>query len=292
MSVYTEQILQPMLLKQSPPFDSDDYIFELKFDGFRCIAYLNESTVLKSRNNKNLTNCFFELQNLHRYVLKPCVLDGEIVILINGRPDFNELQKCNRVKNVNFAPKNFATFIAFDILYLGENSLGGLSLLERKKILQGNIEENNFLAYSRYIENNGKDLFKLAKQLQFEGIVAKLKNSKYHFGKRSGEWIKIKVYNEKDLLICGLFQNKNGYNLILTEFKDKVLVDAGTASVVQSNADLKTILDFADKNKIKNPYFNNYKGAVWFKPKLTGVVKFSEITKGGNMRHPIFKALK
>lgn len=292
MNVYDEKNLAPMLLKQSLPFDSHDYIFELKLDGFRCLAYLNDTTALKSRNNKDLTDNFSELKNLHQYIKAPCVLDGELVILKDGKPNFQELQNRTGLKKVKTS--NNATFVAFDILYIENEPLSNLPLLKRKKILQDNVTENNFLAYSRYIEKNGKQLFELVKSQGLEGIVAKNKNSLYYFGKRTEDWLKIKAYREKELLICGLFKNKNGYNLILAEFNNKVLIDSGTTGIVNSNADLKKILDFYAKNKIDTPFFNNkdYKNAVWFKPQLVGIFQFTEETESGHLRHPIFKCLK
>ncbi|MCL1901365.1 MAG: DNA ligase [Firmicutes bacterium] len=292
MSVYDEKNLAPMLLKQSLPFDSENYIFELKLDGFRCLAYLNESTALKSRNNKDLTDNFFELKNLHQYVKVPCVLDGELIILKDGKPNFQELQNRTGLKKVKAS--NNATFVAFDILFLENEPLNNLPLYKRKKILQDNVTENNFLAYSRYIENNGKQLFESVKSKGLEGIVAKHKNGLYHFGKRTKDWLKIKVYKEKELLICGIFKNKNGYNLILAEFRNKVLIDSGTVGIVNGNTDLKKILEFCNKNKLDAPFFNNkdYKDAVWFKLKLTGIFQFTEKTGSGHLRHPVFKGLK
>jgi len=294
MNVYDNCNLSPMLLKQSLPFDSEDYIFELKFDGFRCIAYLKDKTILKSRNNKDLTDNFFELRNLHEYVKAPCVLDGELVIIKDGKPSFEKLQQRTGFKNTALEPFYYATFLAFDILYLKDAPLNNLPLLNRKKILQDNIKENNFLAYSRYVENNGKIFFKTIKAEGLEGIVAKHKNSLYLFGKKTKDWLKIKAYKERDFLICGLLKNKNGYSLILAENKNKVLTDAGAASVAESVADLKLILEFADKNKTSMPFFNNpnYKDAVWFKPKLLAAIQFTEETNSKNLRHPIFKGLK
>lgn len=294
---YFNKSLKPMLLEESGPFDSKDYIFELKLDGFRCIAYLDSQTVLKSRNNLDITAMFPELGLLYRQAKKSCVIDGEIIIMKDGKPDFNELQKRTRLKNIfsldTLTKSDPASFAAFDILYLDGEFLNNRPLTERKKLLEENITESGFLSISRYIDEYGTDFFELVKSKEFEGIVAKRKSGRYYFGKRTKEWLKIKVFKEEDIVICGFYPNKNGYNLILGFLKGNGLIDAGTANILKTNPDTETILNFAKKNTVE-PVFKCYKeeNITWIKPQLKGSVQFSSKTKTGSLRHPIFKGLK
>lgn len=296
--IFTNKNLLPMLLHESEPFDSGDFIFELKLDGFRCIAYLNKETVLKSRNNNDITPMFPELNGMHKNVKLPCIIDGEITVLVDGRPDFSEIQKRSRLKNVfsvNTLAKNSpAVFTAFDILYLDGKFTNSLPLTERKILLENIITESGFLSISRYIEEFGVEFFNLVKEQQLEGIVAKKKDSKYYFGKRTKEWLKIKAFKEEDVVVCGFYSNKNGYNLILGFLENGLLKDAGTAGIVNSNPDAEIILNFAKNNMLAEPLFLGYKqeNITWLKPELKGTIQFLSGTKAGHLRHPIFKGLK
>ena len=161
---------KPMLLSESLPFDDPDFIYELKFDGFRAIAYLQrDSTTLISRNGKDLTGKFPVLNDLHSCAESPCILDGEIIA-------------------PHFPPTSLpgaAQFIVFDILT-------DKPLIERKQVLSDVISESPRLVISRFVHTHGKDLFDLACAQNLEGIVAKRKNSRYYHGKRSTDWIKIR----------------------------------------------------------------------------------------------------
>jgi len=183
-----------MLLDESPPFDDPNFIFELKLDGFRAIAYLGESTTLISRNGNNLTLVFPELSELHQHVrpgppsmkgVAPrsgdggCILDGEIISVKNNKPVFPPTKKY------------FTQFIAFDILSLDGENLMQRSLLDRKKILSDAITASSRLVMSQFIHEHGTKLFELAAAQGLEGIVAKRAASIYRPGKRTTDWLKI-----------------------------------------------------------------------------------------------------
>lgn len=162
--------IKPQLLIESPPFDDPDFIYELKFDGFRALAYLErDSTTLISRNGKDLTGKFPVLNELHNCAEEPCILDGEII-----GPCFPPTLQPNAVQ-----------YIAFDILI-------DKPLIERKQILSDLISESPRLVISKFVTEHGKQLFDIACAHDLEGIVAKRKNSAYYPGKRSADWIKIR----------------------------------------------------------------------------------------------------
>ena len=127
-----------------PAFDSSDYIFELKLDGIRCLAYLwDKGLVLQNKRNKRLNAIYPELKDIHRQAKVKCLVDGELVTIKDGKPVFFEVQRrslmSNPVKIGIAAQKLPVSFIAFDILYLKDRQITDLPLEERKKILSENI---------------------------------------------------------------------------------------------------------------------------------------------------------
>lgn len=149
-----------MIASMQAPFDSPDWIYELKLDGCRCIAYLDgNETVLRNKRNMELLPRFPELNQIHRQVKQKCVLDGELVVMVNGVPDFYELQKrtllTRRVKIELGAGRLPASFVAYDCLQCGDRELLSVPLLSRKEILAENVAEGERLALSRYIPEKG-----------------------------------------------------------------------------------------------------------------------------------------
>ena len=142
MDLFDEKAIKPMLIKDMMnPFNLIDWIYELKLDGIRCIAYLNDfETDLRNKRNMNLLPRFPELEMIHKQVKNKCVLDGELIILKDGVPDFYELQRRTllidtfKIKLAN--NKYPASFVAYDIIYYNNEATTDLPLIERKKILQ------------------------------------------------------------------------------------------------------------------------------------------------------------
>lgn len=194
-----------MLLNEvKEPFDDENYIYELKLDGIRCLAYLEpKSVTLQNKRFKDLTPIYPELTEICRCVKKRVILDGELVALTDGKPDFYALQKrslmTDSFKISLSANKNPVQFVAYDILYYDGKDLTEKLLIERKEILSKEVKEGCNLSISRWIEKNGTAFFELAKKENLEGIVAKKKNGLYFIGKRTSEWIKIKVMQDEDL---------------------------------------------------------------------------------------------
>lgn len=161
MDLFQERNLSPMMIaSMQAPFDSPDWIYELKLDGCRCIAYLDgNETVLRKKRNMELLPRFPELNQIHRQVKQKCVLDGELVVMVNGVPDFYELQKrtllTRRVKIELGAGRLPASFVAYDCLQCGDRELLSVPLLSRKEILAENVAEGERLALSRYIPEKG-----------------------------------------------------------------------------------------------------------------------------------------
>ena len=214
MDLFDSKNVSPMLISEmKAPFDSPDHIYEIKWDGIRCISFLSDKTDMRNKRNKLMIPLFPELEDLYKQVKVKCILDHELLVLRNGIPDFYEVQKralmSNQFKIKLAASKYPASIIAYDILYYKDKDITMLPLMERKKYLDDVVIENNLISVSRYVENNGIMLFNLVKEKGLEGIVAKRKDSLYWPGNRSKDWIKCKIMASDDCVICGYIPKEN-----------------------------------------------------------------------------------
>ena len=301
MDAFKDKELSPMLIAEEvEPFDDEEYIYELKLDGIRCLAYIDEAgVVLRNKRNKDVTETYPELSNINKCINKRCVLDGELVCLSEGKPSFYDLQKRSLMGNsfkINLAAKsNPIQFVAYDILYLDNKKITDLPLMERIALLEGNIkEESNNFSYSRWIEKQGIAFYELAKKQELEGIVAKKKNSKYYPGKRTRDWNKIKFMKDEDLIVCGYKENDSGSvkDIIVGIYKDDKLVPRGSVALGVSKADQRTIMEHAIKHTISKAWFPEKKDVIWLELALVGTAHYMHKTKNGHMRQPVWKGLR
>lgn len=299
--LFEEKNISPMLLHEvKEPFNSDEYIYELKLDGIRCVAYVDtKSVVLQNKRHKDLTSFYPELSNMFKCVKKKVILDGELVFLTDGKPDFYSLQRRSLMTD-NFkiklaAKKNPVQFVAYDIIYCNGKDITDQPLMERKKILSKQVSEGHNLSISRYIEEKGIEFFELAKKEDLEGIVAKKKDGLYHIGKRTSDWIKIKVMQDEDLIVLGYEPDEKGKvkDLILGFYDEKGKLNCrGKVYLGVSKAEQKIIEEFSKTNTVEKPWFDKYKKAVWLEPKLIGTAHFMHETESGGMRQPVWKGLR
>ena len=163
MDLFIEKSIQPMLIgAEGNPFDDAGYVYELKLDGERCIAYLapDIGTDLRNKRNMKMLPKVPELDMLHTHVRVRCILDGELAVLVNGKPDFSQIQRRSLMSNsyrIALAAKQYpACFTAFDILYHKDKTVTHLPLMKRKALLQKVVqEESDQFAISRFVEKNG-----------------------------------------------------------------------------------------------------------------------------------------
>lgn len=298
MDIFEEKGVKPMLIKDMlEPFNSPDYIYELKLDGIRCVAYLDEtSTDLRNKRNDRLLPKFPELSNINANVKGKCILDGELIVIKKGVPDFFEIQRRSLMSDyfkIKLASTQYpASFVAYDILYLNNKQITDLPLLERKKLLEEIVNEDVKLAVSRYIPEHGIELFNLAKKQNLEGVIAKIKDSKYYFDKRTKEWIKFKFLADKDFVVCGYILKEKGFvSLILGQYRGNELLYKGHVTMgVRS--------DFVNEyncNKMDHSPFrltpSGNEEAVWLEPTLVCVVQYMPNEKG-MLRQPVFKGIR
>ena len=295
MDLFQEKNIKPMLISEmKAPFNDPDWIYELKLDGIRCIAYLDSATELRNKRNDRLLPKVPELSNLHRFAKERCILDGELVILRNGVPDFFELQKRTLTSNqfkLMLSIENYpACFVAYDILYRKDTPLLELPLLERKGLLSETINEDPQLAVSRYIPERGIELFDLAKLQQLEGVVAKKNNSKYYLDKRTKEWIKFKFLADQDYVVCGyIIKDKGITSIILGQYSGADLVYKGHVTFGVKYGDLGRLKTLEESPFEITPPGNEQ--AIWLKPELVCVVQYMPNDKGA-LRQPVFKGFR
>lgn len=284
-----------MLLVESAPFDSDEHIYELKLDGIRCVAYLDSSgTELRNKRNKSLNAIYPELSSIHSRTNKRCILDGELVVLSDGKPDFYELQRRSLMTDsfrIGLSAKQKPVyFVAFDVLYEGERQITELSLLERKTFLNDIIKENESIAISRFIHHRGIEFYNLAVEKGLEGVVAKRKNSLYHMGTRTKNWVKFKKFQDSEFVICGFSPDEKGLkSIVLGAFNNGKLVYQGHVSLGIPKEVAQQILG----QSIINCPFSDYQDneTKWINPELVCTVKYMMRTEGGFLRQPVFKGL-
>lgn len=280
------------------PFDNEDWIFEVKFDGYRTVAVVEPNHVnLFSRNhisfNKNFGAIAEELKKMEHSV----VLDGEIVVEdAEGRSNFQLLQ--NYLKT----GKGKLKYYVFDLINLDGNDTSELSLLERKELLQILLRQHSLknIHYSEHITEKGIDFYALAEKNIHEGIMAKKAESTYRIGQRSGEWLKIKISQQEEAIIIGFTEPKNSRKyfgaILLGRYEDKQLKYIGKCGTGFKEDTLKELYE-----KFK-PYFINESPLPekisirdkiqWLKPNLVCQVKFTEWTADNSLRHPVYLGLR
>lgn len=289
-----DKSFSPMLLEEiDKPFDSKDYIYEMKFDGIRALIYVSpEKIKIVSKNGIDLTNLYPELLEIRHIINKKVIFDGEIVAMDNGKVSFSKLSERNHLKNkekISFQSKaNPVIYIAFDILYENKDLIN-LNLLDRKIILNKYKDTICFIK-SKYISTNGIKLFDTIKKLDLEGIVAKNKNSIYEINKRTDNWIKIKNIKDDDFFVGGFIENKSNYtiSLVLGEYRNNMFcyvgkVVLGKKRELYSKIKKERIIKnspFIDFNDNKVNYLN---------PTIKCTIMFTEKTKNGHLRHPVVK---
>ena len=289
--------IKPMLARQGDEaFDNKDWLFEIKWDGYRAIAEKNKNEILLySRNGISFRETYPIVADQLKNIQEDAVLDGEIVVLNDeGIPDFQFLQHYfeNQQRPIQY--------YIFDLLELNGEDTTHLPLIERKELLQKIIPENKVIKYSDHIIGNGKSFFEVTKEKDLEGIIAKKTDSKYHSGKRTSAWLKIKHHKTEEAIIAGYTEpagSRRYFGALILAAKEgnklKYIGHTGTGFNAQSLKEMYELLQplvqekspFDEKIKTNSP-------VTWVKPELIGEIKYSEVTADGKFRHPVFLHLR
>ncbi len=301
-------ITTPMLATLvDEPFDDPDWLFEIKWDGYRaiCTVQAGGAISLTSRNGLDFLQQFPELENIAgAFGSVPIIVDGEIVSLDErGRSSFQRLQGSfnrHRPSARNENAKHFPlTFVAFDCLFADGRDLRRLSLEERKNILERLIADPKLVLYSKHVVEQGCALFEQAQAQQLEGIIGKKRDSTYQ-ERRSRDWVKIKAQLVQECVIGGYTEprgSRKGFgSLLLGLYEGKQLHYVGHAG---TGFDAKKLASMTKQMQaleiVKSPFAENVKAntpAHWIKPQLVAQIRFTEWTRDGLMRHPAFLGLR
>lgn len=291
------QNVVPMLATLvNEPFDDENWIFEIKWDGYRSVAYCNGKDVqLVSRNLKPFTDRYAPVAKALQELKLKAVFDGEIVAV-----DENGLANFQLLQNWKNTPSRLQFFV-FDILWLNGKDVTGLPLIERKALLQQVLpSDHEVIKYSDHVVGKGKDFFKVALNQGLEGIMAKRANSIYQIDTRTEDWVKIKVNQRQEVVIAGYTEPRKTRkffgSLLLGVYDDNELVYIGHTG---SGFNTKTLEAIYNKLQPlvtgKSPFAKTPKTnmpATWVKPKLVCEIKFTEWTVDRMARHPIFMGLR
>ena len=292
----------------SDPVDESDWLYEIKWDGYRALAYMNQGKVdIRSRNNKSFNEKFYPVYEALQQWKIDAVVDGEIVVLNDeGVPDFGDLQLWRSEADGQLA------FYVFDLLWLGGNDIMDLPVEQRHQLLQDIIPPGNgIIKISEQFDTSGREFFLLAERLGLEGIFAKRRGSVYTPGIRSKDWLKIKTEKRQEFVIGGYTKNENTskfFSALLVGLfengKFHFVTPVGTGFNTATQKDIlqklkpyetRTCPFVAEPEYNKPSRFrpNPPKAEVtWVKPKLVAEVSYREETKDGAIRHPSFKGLR
>ncbi len=279
----------------SEPFDNEDWLFEIKWDGYRAICSIDEAgkLSLKSRNALDLLARFPQMAGLaDAFSSIPIVVDGEICSLdSHGRSIFQGLQEAAKTR----AP---LVYVVFDLIYADGRDLRASPLEERKSILQSLIRDTDLALYSKHIAGKGIAFFEQIRKRGLEGMVAKRRDSPYE-ERRTRDWLKIKAHLEQELVIGGWTEpmgSRTGFgSLLLGVHEGKKLRYAGNVGTGFSESVLRDVHASLKRIARKSSPFAEgdvLRGAHYVEPKLVAQVRFAEWTRDGYVRQAAFLGLR
>ncbi|MEP6667712.1 MAG: non-homologous end-joining DNA ligase [Chthoniobacter sp.] len=306
------KFVEPMKAKLAAHAPKGDWIYEIKFDGFRALALKGGSQVrLLSRNDKDFGGKFPEvMEALLALDARDAIIDGEIVALDEkGRSSFQLLQAYELGEE---HPPLF--FYAFDLLQLDGESLVDFPLAERREKLQHLLRgAPDIFRYSDSLGSDAKRLLAQARKLGLEGLIGKRADSRYEIGKRTGAWVKLKLQQEQEFVIGG-YTDPEGTRpyfgaLLVGVYRAGELIYTGKVGTGFNHKLLKTLYSAFKKIALKTCPFTNLpeksegrwrqgitvaqmKRCHWVKPEMVCQVKFGEWTRDDRLRQPVFLGLR
>ncbi|MFT7623882.1 MAG: bifunctional non-homologous end joining protein LigD [Myxococcota bacterium] len=288
------------------PFSDPDWLFEVKYDGFRVIAEKNGSSVrLRYRSGRDATAVFPEIvQALSRQPFNHLLIDAEAVVLDGeGRPSFQRLQKRAQLKRHDLIQSATvqlpAVLYCFDLVAIEGYDLRDLPLIERKAYLRRVLPESGPLRFSDHFEEHGELMFEHVAQLGLEGIMAKRKASRY-LGKRTDDWLKIKNEHTDNFLVVGYTAAET--SICLARREGDVLRYAGRVGSGLSDEKMAELKRWLKGTEVPDCPVGREPGDgrwgrkdvryIWVQPRLMVEVQFTETTDDGHLRHPVYLRLR
>lgn len=300
--------LKPMLATLvDKAFEDEGWLYEVKWDGYRAVAFMNEGEViLKSRNDKGFEAKFYPVYEALKSWGINAVVDGEIVVIDdNGKSNFGALQ------NWRSEADGALYYYVFDMIWLDGKNLSQLPLSKRKEILRSQLPGEGIIRLSTDFSESGIDFFEAAKNMGLEGIIAKKADSVYTTNARSREWLKIKANKRQEMVIGGFTKNDDTNKLfsalLVGVYDNGRLHYTGKVGTGFNRKMQKEMMDQFEKIIIDTPPFKEipdinkpsrfrpnppHAMATWLKPELVCEVSFAEMTSEGIMRHPSFEGMR
>jgi bifunctional non-homologous end joining protein LigD len=302
--------IEPMLALSVPDLPAGDWIYEVKFDGYRALAFKTGSEVqLFSRNRKLFNNNYPVLVDALKSLKSEFIIDGEITALDqNGGSSFQLLQ------SYGFRSEIPLVYYAFDLLSLDGTDLRSRPLVERRKLLAKLLKKApQNIKFSEELQGSTDELLQVARQFKLEGLTAKRPNSPYESGRRSGAWVKMKLTHEQEFVIGGYTPPEAGRKyfgaLLVGYYGTGGLLFAGRVGTGYSEKALGTL--YEGLQKIRRPMcpFVNLperkparwglgltpavmKRCHWVEPLLVAQIKFTQWTSDSQLRQPVFLGLR
>ena len=288
--------VRPMLANLAQePFDHPDWLFEVKWDGYRAVVEVNrEGVALYSRNLLPLEQKFPPIVAALRQCGFEAVLDGEIVVVDGaGKPDFELLQNYG-------SGGGHLLYYVFDLLHFQGRDLTGLPLVRRKELLQKILPTSPHLRFSEHIRAEGALFFRAAREKGLEGIVAKHGESRYQIGRRSREWLKVKTQLTQEGVIAGFTAPRGGRKhlgtLVLGVYEEGEFVCIGHAGGGFGKEQLAAIHARLEPLVQEECPFRAVPASsapvTWVRPELVCEVAFHGWTSDGVMRQPVFRRIR
>ena len=292
------KLKSPMLAETvDEPFDNNEWLFEIKWDGYRAICTIDEKgkLTLLSRNGQNLLEAYPSFADLaDAFSSVPIVVDGELVSLDDeGRSAFQRLQEARK------KPATALTFAAFDLIYADGRDLRKTPLEERKTLLERLIREDELVMYSKHVVGKGVALFEQARERQLEGIVGKRRKSLYQ-ERRSRDWVKIKAQLQQEFVVGGWTdprESRKGFGALLLGAYDRGKlryaghVGTGFSHKVLQELHARLVKLARKTSPFDGPVTTN-EPAHWVKPEMVVQVRFTEWTRDRMLRHPAYLGLR
>jgi len=286
------------------PFSNPDWLFEVKWDGVRGIAYLaNGEVSVRSRAGREISLEYPEVRDLANQLdATEAIIDGEIVALdSSGRSNFQKLQNRAGVRNPSqqLLESIPATYYAFDLLYCDGYDLRKVPLEQRKDLLKQILRPNDHIRYSEHEIEKGKELYEAARQQSLEGIIGKKRDSAY-VGQRTSLWLKFKIVNELDAVVCGWTAPRRSREffgaLVLGLYDRSQLEFIGSVGTGFDYAKQQEIYEQLRKLRQAKSVFRDVpklrEKIEWAQPQLVARVKYGNWTDGGRLRAPVFLAMR
>jgi len=294
----------PPMLAQSvvKPFDSPDHLFEIKWDGTRCIAFVEQGRLrLQNRRYVELRDRYPDLGGLTK-LPSGTVLDGEIIALDGGKPSFSKLMQRDHVTDAGrvaiLSKRIPATLIAFDLLYVRGKSVMELPLVERRDKLDSLIREleDPHVVAASYVVEHGEQYFAGVRNAGLEGVMAKRIDSPYLPGKRTTHWQKIKVARVEVLDVLGFVPRGKDriVSALLLGVKEagRWVYKGNVGSGFNEDRRIEWYGQLSPMPPLADPPKDGPKDASWRNTDLRCKVRFFEETKDGKLRSPVFEGFE